>query len=117
MPGGLEPVNRALATASRLDAGAGDFQAAGGSFWHSRDGWSGFGSGYWSFYHRELRHDAARFFSDYLPAGDYHLSYTAQAIAAGRFLVQPAHAEEMYDPDVHADGLPATLVVAEDAAP
>ena len=117
VPGGLEPVNRALATASRLDAGAGDFQAAGGSFWHSRDGWRGFGSGYWSFYHRELRHDAARFFSDYLPAGDYHLSYTAQAIAAGRFLVQPAHAEEMYDPDVLADGLPATLVVAEDAAP
>ena len=47
------------------------------------------------------------------PAGNYRLSYTAQAIAEGRFTVMPVHAEEMYDPNVFGKGLPATLVVGE----
>jgi len=59
-----------------------------------------------------LRHDSARFFSDYLPNGDYHLSYTAQAIAGGMFSVLPLKVEEMYDPDVYGLGLPASLEVA-----
>ncbi|MBT8341853.1 MAG: hypothetical protein KJP07_17755, partial [Desulfatitalea sp.] len=70
----------------------------------------------YSFYHKELRHDSARFYADYLPAGNYHLSYTAQAIAAGSFSVMPVHAEEMYDPDVFGKGLPATLEVNESSA-
>jgi uncharacterized protein YfaS (alpha-2-macroglobulin family) len=111
VPGGLEPVNRDLATASTLDAGKGGYRAAGGSWWLSHDDWTEYGRSHWSFYHQELRHHAARFFSDYLPAGRYHLSYTAQAIAQGRFSVLPAHAEEMYDPDVFGKGLPATLEV------
>ena len=65
----------------------------------------------WSFYHQELRHHAVRFYSEYLPAGNYHLSYTAQAIAPGEFIVMPVHAEEMYDPDVFGKGVPATLIV------
>jgi hypothetical protein len=39
-----------------------------------------------------------------LPAGNYHLSYTAQAIAPGDFVVMPVYAEEMYDPDVYGKG-------------
>jgi uncharacterized protein YfaS (alpha-2-macroglobulin family) len=111
VPGGLEPVNRDLATASTVDAEKGEVPRSGSSFWFTRDDWIPYGSSRWSFYHRELRHHAARFFSDYLPAGNYHLSYVAQAIAPGEFEILPLHAEEMYDPDVFGQGVPATLEV------
>ncbi len=111
VPGGLEPVSRDLATASRVDANQGAFVAAGGSYWHRHADWREYGMSSWSFYHKELRHHAARFYSDYLPAGNYHLAYTAQAIAPGEFAVMPVHAEEMYNPDTFGQGAPALLRV------
>ena len=111
VPGGLEPVNTDLATASGIDAAKGAFKAADGSWWFHYSDWSYYGRYGYSFYHKELRHHAARFYADYLPAGNYHLSYTAQAIAEGRFSVMPVYAEEMYDPEVFGKGLPATLGV------
>lgn len=111
IPGGLEPLNRDLATASVVDADKGAFEAAGGAFWFNRDNWREFDASGWSFYHKELRHDSARFYADTLSAGNYHLSYTAQAIASGSFVVMPEKAVEMYDPDVFGMGVPATLVV------
>lgn len=110
--GGLEPVNRALATASEIDADAGDFDVAGGSWWSTASDWIRYGATHWSFYHRELRHDAVRFYADYLPPGRYHLSYTAQAIAAGEFSVGPARASEMYDIDIFGTTRPLRLTVA-----
>ena len=115
VPGGLEPVNRDLANASIVDADAGGFQAAGGSMWFRYGDWEEYGVSRYSFYHQELRHDAARFYSDYLPPGNYHLSYSAQAIAEGEFAVMPTKALEMYDPDVYGLSLPGTLDV--EAAP
>ncbi len=112
VPGGLEPVNRELATASTVDADAGGFQAAGGSLWFRFRDWGEFGYEGYSFYHQELRHDAARFFADYLPTGHYHLSYAAQAIADGAYAAPPARAAEMYDPDVYGLSLPSALHVA-----
>jgi len=114
VPGGLEPVNRDLATASTVDADQGTFEAAGGSWWFRYSDWSSYGLTRWSFYHRELRHTAARFYSEYLPAGNYHLSYTAQAIAAGEFVVMPVQAGEMYDPDVYGQGVVGMLEVERD---
>jgi uncharacterized protein YfaS (alpha-2-macroglobulin family) len=111
VPGGLEPVNRDLATASTVDADKGDFKAAGGSWWFRYSDWSSYGVSRWSFYHRELRHNAARFYSEYLPAGNYHLSYTAQAIAPGEFVVMPVRASEMYDADIFGQGVPGMLKV------
>jgi hypothetical protein len=111
VPGGLEPVNRDLATASAVDADQAELDFDRTSFFYTRDDWFTFGYSRWSFYHQELRHEAARFFSEYLPAGNYHLSYVAQAIAPGEFQVLPVHAEEMYDPDVFGQGVPETLVV------
>src|SRR5262249_2160122 len=111
VPGGMEPVNRDLATASAVDADATEFTAAGGSFWFKYSDWSEYGIALWSFYHRELTHAAARFYSDYLPAGHYHLSYGAQAMAEGEFTASPTKAEEMYDPDVYGKGLRAHLTV------
>lgn len=113
VPGGLEPVNRDLATASEVDAEKGDFSRAASSYWFTFSDWKQFGYSRWSFYHQELRHHAARFYSEYLPAGNYHLSYTAQAIAPGEFHIGPVHAEEMYDPDVFGQGVPARLVVED----
>lgn len=116
VPGGLEPVNTDLATASGVDAEKGKFKAAENSFWFSFSDWSYYGTYFWSFYHKELRHSAARFYADYLPAGNYHLSYAAQAVAEGSFSVMPVHAEEMYDPDVYGKGLPAQLEVKSSAS-
>jgi len=113
VPGGLETVNTDLATASTVDADAGKFKAAEASWWFHFSNWSDYGTYFWSFYHKELRHDSARFYADYLPAGNYHLSYTAQAIAVGDFVVMPVMAEEMYDPDVYGKGITARLHVAE----
>jgi len=112
VPGGLEPVNRDLATASTVDADLGAFEAAGDSWWFTSSEWCAYGVSRWSFYHQELRHDSARFYSEYLPAGNYHLSYTAQAIAPGTFVVRPVRAEELYDPDIYGQGQGADLVVA-----
>lgn len=111
VPGGLEPVNRQLATASQVAADEAKSDYAGGSLWYSREDWNDFGFSFWSFYHKELRHHAAIFYSEYLPAGNYHLAYVAQAIAAGEFAVMPAHAEEMYEPDVYGKSAPAKLLV------
>ena len=111
IPGGLEPVNRDLATTSNVDADKAEVPFAGASWWFHFNDWNEYGYSFWSFYHRELRHEAARFYSEYLPAGNYHLSYVAQAIALGEFTVLPVKAEEMYDPDVFGRGVPAVLKV------
>jgi len=113
VPGGLEPVNRDLATASQVDANKAGGEYSGSSIWLKYGDWQEYGISSWSFYHKELRHHAAIFYSDYLPAGHYHLSYVAQAIAPGEFSVMPTHAEEMYDPDVYGKGLPAVLNVMD----
>ena len=115
VPGGLEPVNRDLATASGVDAEEGAFAASDGSWWFDYDDWIYFRSRRWSFYHREMGHDAVHFYSDYLPPGRYHLAYTAQAIAEGEFQVRPAHAGEMYDLDVYGKSAALRLVVQDEA--
>jgi hypothetical protein len=113
VPGGLEPVDKDLATSSGRDVEAGSFQAAGGAFWFNFSDWEDYGVQLWDFYHQELRHDSARFYADFLPGGHYHLSYSAQAIASGTFAVQAPKAEEMYDPDVFGLDVSAVLQVNE----
>lgn len=101
LPGGLEPVNPDLATASGLAAEEAEPP----------------GSAYpYPFYHRELRFDAARFFADALEAGEYKLYWIGQAVATGEFAVPASHAEEMYDPEVFGNDVASKLVV-EAAAP
>ncbi|GLI35718.1 alpha-2-macroglobulin family protein [Desulforhabdus amnigena] len=116
VPGGLEPVSRDLATASMMDADKGEMEYPEGSYRNTFAEWIEDAISRWSFYHRELRHDAARFYSERLPAGRYHLSYSAQAVSPGVFSVLPLHAEEMYEPDVFGKGTPAMLrIQATDA--
>ncbi len=111
VPGGLEPVNRDLATASQVDADKATVPHAQGSVWFRSPTWRSYGDTRWSFYHKELRHHAVRFYSEYLPAGRYHLAYVAQAIAPGEFTVLPLRAEEMYHPETYGQSPPATLRV------
>ncbi len=113
IPGGLEPVNRDLATSSQVDA---DQESAGypsDSFYFRYTDWRSFDLSFYGFYHRELRHDSVRFYSEYLHPGRYHLSYVAQAIAPGTFQMLPAHAEEMYDADVFGQTAPGVLEVRD----
>lgn len=117
VPGGLEPVNRDLATASVVDAEKAKSDYAADSWFFHYGEWSYYGINRWSFYHKELRHHAAVFYSEWLPPGNYHLSYTAQAIASGDFTVMPAHAEEMYNPDVFGKSAPAVLKVKMEKQP
>jgi len=115
IPGGFEAVNTDLANNSKVDAAQGGFQAAGGSFWVKYNDWSEYDFSFWSFNHKELRHEAARFYSDYLPPGHYHLSYVAQAIGAGDFTVMPTLAAEMYDPDIYGKTTMESLGIASTA--
>ena len=113
VPGGFEPVNRDLATTSAVDAAKGDIERPTGSWGEKYKNWIEYASGYWSFYHRELRDDSVRFYSDYLGAGNYHLTYVAQAIATGDFAVRATKSEEMYDPDVFGYSAAGRLTVVE----
>ncbi|NOZ10688.1 MAG: large extracellular alpha-helical protein [Gammaproteobacteria bacterium] len=113
VPGGLEPVNRDLATTSLIDANKAKMKYADGAYWFRFNDWRSYGYSHWSFYHRELRHDSVRFYSEYLPGGNYHVAYTAQVIAPGEFTVLPTRAEEMYSPDVFGLGVPGRLRVYE----
>ena len=114
VPGGLEPVNRDLATASEVAANQATSDYAGGAYWFKFSDWQEYGISFWNFYHQELRHHAAIFYSDYLSPGNYHLSYVAQAVAPGEFTIMPVHAEEMYNPDIYGTGVPAVLKVEKE---
>lgn len=93
LAGGLEAVQRELATASGVDAAA----AEAGSDW--------------VFYHRELRHEAVRFYAERVPPGTYTLRYAAQVIASGQFVAPPPRVEAMYEPDLFGQGRPSRLIV------
>lgn len=107
VPGLLEPVNTDLATDSTFDDKQAAYDGAAEAYWFSNtDGWETFGRYGYSFYHREMKHDAVRYYADLLPAGSYHLAWSAQVIATGEFAAQPTFAGEMYDIDVFGRGLP-----------
>ena len=57
---------------------------------------------YWSrnwFSHQNLRDERAEAFADQLWGGEFKYSYLARATTPGRFIVAPARAEEMYNPE------------------
>lgn len=108
LPGGLEAVDRELATTTQAEE---DDTPAPGSLRLQAPHWGKGGASRHGFQHRELRHQAARFYAERLAAGRYHLQYSAQAIAPGEFHLPPLHAEEMYNPDVHGDSRPARVVI------
>ncbi len=114
VPGCLEPVDKKLATTSLFDAKQEEIAPAEGSYWYTYSDWVEYAASQWSFYHQELRHDSVRYYSDYLPKGNYMLSYVAQVIADGTFSVAPTHVSEMYNPETYGKTAPLELHVGND---
>jgi hypothetical protein len=91
LPAGTEAVDTSLKTTSQLgqspELNQTDYSAFGG--------W-----GWWWFTHSELRDEKVALFATNLPAGTYEYTYQIRAGIDGTFNVLPAHAEEMYFPEV-----------------
>ena len=123
LPSGLEPVDPSLNSSPRLSEitrdrphrrggggeGEGDEEGEGGEGEWTEDSGEGGSSepgGYYrtAFYdpfnHREMRDDRVLFFSDNLPPGIHVATFMARATTMGTFVLRPAHAEEMYTPEV-----------------
>ncbi|HEX9579326.1 MAG TPA: hypothetical protein VF993_16345, partial [Myxococcales bacterium] len=56
---------------------------------------------FWSpFNYSEKRDDRVVYFADHLPPGVHLESFVARATTPGEFILRPAHAAEMYAPEV-----------------
>ncbi len=97
---GLEPVNPALATSQSTFGN----ERAGGSYWYS-----------W-FNHQNLRSDRVEAFATRLWAGTYTYSYIAEATIPGSFVVPPAVAEEIFNPEVFGRSGSDRVVIIDPAA-
>ena len=105
LPAGFEPVESWFATTARELARAQDDQSdpdepdEGWRWWWERGGFD-----------RVERHDdRVLLFATRLSEGTHVFSYIARATTAGTFRTAPAHAEEMYEPEVF--GRTATAVI------
>lgn len=101
-PAGLEAVDTSLATTARLPGGEDGADTERGEMEGAREaGVPPWVYGFWNpFNHTELRDDRALFFASELPAGVHTVSVVARATTPGDFLLMPARAEAMYQPEV-----------------
>ncbi len=106
LPAGLEAVDTSLATTRQATRGSDDQEgsqsmdeAADDSFWSPFD-------------YSEKRDDRVLYFSDHLPPGVHLQSFIARATTPGKFVLKPAHAEEMYAPEVFGRSDGGTLTVS-----
>lgn len=88
LPAGLEIINPSLAVSEALPVKAKENQTV--SDYRSRFIW---------FSHQNLRDERAEAFTSLLPEGVWNYSYVARATTPGNFVVPPAKAEEMYQPE------------------
>ncbi len=103
LPAGLEAVDANLSTTASWLAVPGQ-GGEPGAYSDSDGDWDddvAHGSAFLdSWYRRELRDDRVLFFVDRMAAGMYHYRYLARATTAGKFVLPPTKAEEMYTPEV-----------------
>jgi len=101
LPAGFEPVESWFATSAATLAQAQDRGDAGGGWfdWWQRGG----------FDHVERHDDRVQLFATRLAEGRHTFTYVVRATTAGTFRTAPAHAEEMYEPEVF--GRTATAVI------
>ncbi len=100
IPAGTEPVETAFATTAS-DVAEEQRSNETTSFW---TWWERGG-----FDHFERHDDRVDVFATRLSEGDHEYKYLLRATTAGTFIASPAHAEEMYEPEVF--GRTATSVV------
>ncbi|HXX29586.1 MAG TPA: alpha-2-macroglobulin family protein [Myxococcaceae bacterium] len=121
LPAGLEAVDTSLATSARLPPFLQGQRAPRGEDDDEGDGEPGEASlaalGFWSpFNHTERRDDRVVLFADRLPPGIHLTTVIARATTPGDFLLSPAHAEEMYAPEVFGRSDGGHLRVVEGAS-
>ena len=92
LPAGFEPVESWFATTARDLAGQNDDQSEPSDWWLL---WEKGG-----FDHVEKFDDQVRLFATRLSEGHHEFSYIVRATTAGTYSAAPAHAEEMYEPEV-----------------
>ncbi len=102
LPAGFEAVESWFATTARSLAAEQDQQGEGGDDWLS---WWRRGG----FDHVERHDDRVELFATRLGEGVHQFAYVVRATTAGTFRTAPAHAEEMYEPEVF--GRTATHVI------
>lgn len=90
LPAGFETLNPELATTEAVPDDKKDTDAQGSSWWLWRSVW---------FDHQNLRDERSEAFTTLLWGGVYNYSYVARATTPGVFVVPPAKAEEMYNPE------------------
>jgi uncharacterized protein YfaS (alpha-2-macroglobulin family) len=104
LPAGFEPIESWFATTARDLARAQDNQGEPPDerswWWWEERGW---------FDHVERHDDRVLLFATRLGEGEHVFSYIARATTAGTYRTAPAHAEEMYEPEVF--GRTATAVI------
>ncbi len=110
LPAGLEAVDTSLASTAALpepaeDESTGEDEAS--NPWATRF--------FSPFHHVERRDDRVVFFADRLPPGIHVTSFIARATTPGDFVLQPAHAEEMYAPEVFGRSDGGRIVVVDRA--
>jgi uncharacterized protein YfaS (alpha-2-macroglobulin family) len=92
LPAGFEPVESWFATTARDLAGQNDDQNEPSEWWLL---WEKGG-----FDHVEKLDDQVRLFATRLGEGHHEFAYIVRATTAGTYSTAPAHAEEMYEPEV-----------------
>ena len=105
LPAGFEPVESWFATTARALAQDQDQQGTDNESWMS---WWARGG----FDHVERHDDRVVLFATRLSEGRHTFSYIVRATTAGSFRTAPAHAEEMYEPEVFGRTATAILNVA-----
>ncbi|CAN5638537.1 hypothetical protein BH23ACI1_BH23ACI1_31790 [soil metagenome] len=108
LPAGFEAVESWFASTARTLAAQQDSHANPDDIPEEHDDW-----GRWwrrgGFDHVERHDNRVQLFATRLSAGVHEFSYIARATTAGTFRTAPAHAEEMYEPEVF--GRTATTVI------
>jgi uncharacterized protein YfaS (alpha-2-macroglobulin family) len=100
IPAGFEIVNFDLATSAQGYRSAGDGETADEPQDHDYDqDYGDVDELYRPFDHRENRDDRLVLAASDLETGTYRYEYVARAVTPGRYLLPPAHAEEMYTPE------------------
>jgi uncharacterized protein YfaS (alpha-2-macroglobulin family) len=89
LPAGLEPIDPALAVSGSIPNDPEEAKKRGAFWWW----W-----GTW-YEHQSLRDERAEAFASMLWEGVHEYSYVARATTPGEFVVPPAKAEEMYNPE------------------
>ena len=88
IPGFLEPIDENLETARKID------------YKPSTE-----------FYHKDLKQNRIRFYSEFLLSGTHKVVYFAQVISKGTFNILPAISQEMYNEEIYGKTSSETLII------